>query len=491
MSKPVYFLGIDLGSSAVKVTIFDALVGRTIDSVTYPDKEMKIVSKELGWAEQDPNYWWQCIEKGLLKLKTKNNMEAIISVGISYQMHGLVAVDTNGDPIIPSIIWCDSRAVEIGKKAEIKIKGEVLKNQILNSPGNFTASKLRWVYENDKKSFSKIYKIMLPGDFIIFKMTGKISTTPSGLSEGIMWDYNSNSVSNEILDVFDISKSLIPDIVDSIGNQGDLSDKICDKFGFNKNIKISYRAGDQPNNAFSLNVLNPGEIAATAGTSAVIYCVTDKNIYDSDNRINTFLHCNNSISKKRNGLLLCINGSGIAYSWIKSLLNESSYKVMDEKSENIDSSKGLKFYPFGNGAERLFQNKNIGSHLLGLNFNIHNNSHIIRATLEGIAYSMTYGIELLREFGVSVNTVKVGNANLFLSRLFRDAFVNSSNVKLQLYDTNGSEGAARGAALGSGFYNSEKDAFSKLNMIKEIHPVNDKFYKGEYESWKNFLNKLN
>ena len=491
MSKPVYFLGIDLGSSAVKITIFDASAGRSIDTVTYPEKEMKIISKELGWAEQDPNYWWQCIESGLLKLKARNNMKDIMSIGVSYQMHGLVAIDSDGNPIIPSIIWCDSRAVEIGKKAEKKIKREVLENQILNSPGNFTASKLRWVYENDKDSFSKIYKIMLPGDFIAFKMTGKISTTPSGLSEGVMWDYHSNSVNNEILEVYDIDKSIIPDLVDNIGNQGNLSEEICDKFGFRRKIKISYRTGDQPNNAFSLNVLNPGEIAATAGTSAVVYCVTDKNIYDKDGRINTFIHCNNSNLKKRNGLLLCINGSGIAYSWIKSVLKESSYKEMDEKSEVIDDSRGLKFYPFGNGTERLFNNKNIGSHLVGLNFNTHNHSHIIRSTLEGIAFSMTYGIELLREFGVSVNTVRVGNANLFLSKLFRDAFVNSANVKLQLYDTNGSEGAARGAALGSGFYNTEKDAFSKLKMIKEIHPIKGEDHMREYVNWKNFLNKLN
>ena len=491
MSKPVYFLGIDLGSSAVKITLFDASAGRSIDTVTYPEKEMKIISKELGWAEQDPNYWWQCIESGLLKLKLRNNMKDIMSIGVSYQMHGLVAIDSDGNPIIPSIIWCDSRAVEIGKKAEKKIKREVLENQILNSPGNFTASKLRWVYENDKDSFSKIYKIMLPGDFIVFKMTGKISTTPSGLSEGVMWDYHSNSVNNEILKVYDIDKSIIPDLVDNIGNQGNLSEEICDKFGFRRKIKISYRTGDQPNNAFSLNVLNPGEIAATAGTSAVVYCVTDKNIYDKDGRINTFIHCNNSNLKKRNGLLLCINGSGIAYSWIKSVLKESSYKEMDEKSEVIDDSRGLKFYPFGNGTERLFNNKNIGSHLVGLNFNTHNHSHIIRSTLEGIAFSMTYGIELLREFGVSVNTVRVGNANLFLSKLFRDAFVNSSNVKLQLYDTNGSEGAARGAALGSGFYNTEKEAFSKLKMIKEIHPIKGEDHMRDYVNWKNFLNKLN
>ena len=491
MSHPVYFLGIDLGSSSVKTTLFDSEKGITIDSITYPDKEMKIISKNKGWAEQDPNYWWDCIKKSLNILKNKNDFSLVKSIGVSYQMHGLVAIDKSGKPLIPSIIWCDSRAVEIGKKAEKEINKEIIEKHLLNSPGNFTASKIKWVMENDPKTYSKIYKVMLPGDYISYKLTGEISTTASGLSEGTMWNFESNSISSDILNHYCIGDKIIPDLVNSIGNQGYLSNKVCKKFGFNKEVAITYRTGDQPNNAFSLNVLNPGEIAATAGTSAVIYSVTDKNIYDRNNRINTFLHCNSSDSKKRNGLLLCINGSGIAFSWIKSLLNESSYKEMDIKSESVGSSEGIKFYPYGNGAERLFENKKIDSHLIGLDFNIHSNSHIIRSVLEGIAFSLTYGIELLRKFGVDVNTVRVGNANLFLSKVFREAFASSSNLKLQIYDTNGSEGAARGAALGYGFYKNEKEAFEQLKMISEVNPTKKDFYNEEYTNWKEILNKLN
>tara|TARA_B100000401_G_C52810518_1_gene723532 strand:+ start:1004 stop:2479 length:1476 start_codon:yes stop_codon:yes gene_type:complete len=491
MSHPSYFLGIDLGSSSVKTSLFDSDKGDTIDSITYPEKEMKIVSKKKGWAEQDPNYWWQCIEKCLITLKNRNNFDLVKSIGISYQMHGLVAINNKGEPLIPSIIWCDSRAVEIGKNAEKEINKDIIEKHILNSPGNFTASKIKWVMENDPETYSEIYKVMLPGDYIVYKLTGKISTTSSGLSEGILWDFHTNSISKEVLDHYNINPNFIPEIVDSIGNQGDVTDEICKKLDFKKGIKISYRTGDQPNNAFSLNVLNPGEIAATAGTSAVIYSVTDKNIYDPNNRINTFLHCNSNSLKSRNGLLLCINGSGIAFSWIKSLLKESSYKEMDFKAEKVSSSEGVKFYSFGNGAERLFENRKIDSHLIGLDFNVHSNEHIIRATLEGIAFSLSYGIELLRRFGVDVNTVRVGNANLFLSKVFREAFVSSSKVKLQLYDTNGSEGAARGAALGYGFYKDEKEAFQKLKMISEINPSKEDFYTEEYRNWKNILNKLN
>ena len=493
MSDPVYFLGIDLGSSSIKTSLFDPHKGETIDSISYPDEEMHISSRKKGWAEQDPKYWWECIDRSLNSLKKNNNFSYIKSIGISYQMHGLVAVDDLGEPLIPSIIWCDSRAVDIGNEAEKEIKFNILEKSLLNSPGNFTASKIKWVMENDPETYSRIYKIMLPGDFIVYKLTGKISTTESGLSEGIMWDFGSNSLSSEILEHYGIDKNIIPVVVKSIGDQGKVSDKISKRYGFNDKVNITYRTGDQPNNAFSLNVLNPGEIAATAGTSAVIYSVTDKDIYDSSNRINTFLHCNHTISRKRNGLLMCINGSGIAFSWIRKLLNESSYKEMDKKAESIDSSEGIYFYSFGNGSERLFKNKKIDSHLIGLDFNIHSNSHIIRAALEGIAFTLTYGIELLRNFGVDIETVRVGNANLFLSNIFRESFVNSSNIKLQLFDTNGSEGAARGAALGSKFYDNEKDAFTTLEMISETTPDSqgkDKYLK-EYHNWKKFLNKIN
>ena len=493
MSDPVYFLGIDLGSSSIKTSLFDPHKGETIDSISYPDEEMHISSRKKGWAEQDPKYWWECIDRSLNSLKKNNNFSYIKSIGISYQMHGLVAVDDVGEPLIPSIIWCDSRAVDIGNKAEKEIKFNILEKSLLNSPGNFTASKIKWVMENDPKVYSRIHKIMLPGDFIVYKLTGQISTTESGLSEGIMWDFGSNSLSSEILEHYGIDKNIIPEVVKSIGDQGKVSDKISKRYGFNDKVNITYRTGDQPNNAFSLNVLNPGEIAATAGTSAVIYSVTDKDIYDSSNRINTFLHCNHTISRKRNGLLMCINGSGIAFSWIRKLLNESSYKEMDKKAESIDSSEGIYFYSFGNGSERLFKNKKIDSHLIGLDFNIHSNSHIIRAALEGIAFTLTYGIELLRDFGVDIQTVRVGNANLFLSKVFRESFVNSSNIKLQLFDTNGAEGAARGAALGCKFFDNEKDAFNSLEMISETTPdlqSKDKYLK-EYHNWKKFLNKIN
>ncbi|MAS39401.1 MAG: carbohydrate kinase [Flammeovirgaceae bacterium] len=491
MSRSDFFLGIDLGSSSVKTSIFDRKSGKSIDSFTYPDSEMEIISEQDGWAEQDPNYWWECISHTFDHLRESNDFKSIRAIGISYQMHGLVVVDKKYNPLHNAIIWCDSRAVETGLKAEAEMNDDIFETKTLNSPGNFTASKLKWLQDNKQDIYDKIHKIMLPGDFIVYKLTNNLTTTPMGLSEGIMWDFQSGTISEDILDYYNIKDKLIPEVVDSIGDQGTVSDDIIERFGFSKGLRITYRAGDQPNNAFSLNVLEPGEIAATAGTSAVIYSVTDKNITDLNNRINTFLHCLNSKTRKRNGLLLCINGSGIAYSWIKSMLKEKSYEEMDIKSEKINSPEGIKFYPFGNGSERLFGNKKIDSHLLGFDFNKHSNNHIIRSVLEGISFSLCYSIELLRDFGVNVETVKVGKANLFLSKVFRESFINSANVKLQMFDTNGAEGAARGAALGSGYYEDATEAFGSLKIISEEIPNGQNTYLDRYKDWKNFLNKLN
>ena len=493
MNHKNYFLGIDLGSSSVKVSILDGHDSDCVESVNFPENEMSIESLKLGWAEQDPLYWWECVTECLNILNQKIDFKLIDAIGISYQMHGLVALDVNGKPVRASIIWCDSRAVDIGKKTHDDFDSNIISNHLLNSPGNFTASKLKWVKDNEPKIYNSIHKIMLPGDYIAYRFTGKMNTTESGLSEAILWDFDKGKISKDLIKYYGIDENLIPKAISSFGNHGIILDGISDLFGFRKDVKLTYRAGDQTNNAFSLNALNPGEIAATAGTSAVIYSVTDKNIYDSNNRINTFLHCNNLSTKKRNGLLLCINGCGIAYSWLRKLLKERNYNDLNLSAINTSiGSENVKFYPFGNGSERLFNNKDLGSHFINLNFNIHNETHLIRSVQEGIAFSMCYGIEILKDLGVEVKTIRVGNSNLFLSMLFREAFVNTSGIDLEIYDTNGSQGAARAAALGIGYYSNEKEAFNNLKLITKLKPnksLQKKYFK-YYSGWKKILSNF-
>ena len=489
-------LGIDIGSSSVKVQVIDGERGRSIASTYFPKKELSIIAPYKGWAEQEPETWWNGVKQACKELVASHKVDfkAVKAIGISYQMHGLVMVDKQQKPLRPAIIWCDSRAVNIGQKAFSKMGRMFCLSTLLNSPGNFTASKLKWVQINEPELYAQIHKIMLPGDYIAMKLTGQINTTASGLSEGIFWDYPKEEVSSQLMQHYGFDESLIPDIVPTFGNQGELKADIAKELGLQAGIKVTYRAGDQPNNAFSLNVLHPGELAATAGTSGVVYSVADKNIYDEEGRVNTFLHVSNTPEAKRNGILLCVNGTGILYSWLRQVLSNRQmnfpYEALNEVAAQAPiGAEGLVFYPFGNGAERLLGNRQPNASLLNINFNIHTNSHIIRAAQEGIAFALNYGFEVLNEIGAGGKVVKAGLANMFLSPVFRDAFVNTTQATLQLYNTDGAEGAARGAGIGLGFYKDYHEAFVGLNCLEIVEPDTNKYpkYQEAYQIWKKNL----
>lgn len=495
--KLKFLLGYDIGSSSIKASLLNADTGKLVISTNSPDQEMKIDSPQPGWAEQHPENWWKHLINATKKIfiNLSSDSYEISGIGISYQMHGLVMVNKSHEVIYPSIIWCDSRAVETGNKAFIDLGQEYCLSRYLNSPGNFTASKLKWVKENKPDIYSDIYKMMLPGDFIAMKLTGEIHTTISGLSEGIFWDFNQRNISEDLISYFGLNRNHLPDIVPTFGYQGTITSGAAKELGLNPGIPVTYRAGDQPNNALSLNVLNTGEIAATAGTSGVIYGVANKSIYDNETRVNTFAHVNYSTEKPNVGVLLCINGTGIQYSWIKQnvLDNNFTYEELNELAERVNvGADALLCFPFGNGAERLLNNKNIQAHFSGINFNLHGKGHLIRSAQEGIAFSFRYGMDIMKKIGIEFNIIRAGNSNLFQSKVFREAFVNSCNVNLEIYNTDGAQGAARGAGIGSGLFLSEKDAFNGLNKIETLKPESAKVekYNSIYQTWGNKLKRL-
>ncbi|MCX6229593.1 MAG: FGGY family carbohydrate kinase [Bacteroidia bacterium] len=490
-------LGIDIGSSSVKASILNGESGQIMGSSFYPKSEMTIVASQSGWAEQQPELWWENLKLAILEAKKLANVSGddIVAIGISYQMHGLVLVDKNQNVLRPSIIWCDSRATEIGNKAFEQIGDQACLHSLLNSPGNFTASKLRWVKENEPSLYDKIDKMMLPGDYIAMRLTGEIKTTASGLSEGIFWDFRKNAVSDLVMDYYGFSKDLIPDLVETFGVQSGVTSAVAAELGLKAGTPVSYRAGDQPNNALSLNVLNPGEIAATAGTSGVVYGVSGEVKYDPQSRVNTFAHVNHSATANRLGVLLCINGTGILNSWInKNVGNKSfSYEQMNALAATVAAgSDGLSVLPFGNGAERVLGNKNIGAQFCGLDLNRHTQAHLFRAAQEGIVFSFKYGMEILKGIGIEAKVIRAGRANMFQSEIFRDTLATVSNVSIELYDTDGAAGAARGAGVGSGYYASFKEAFAGLKKLDLVEPkASEQERVGEaYQVWESNLKKI-
>ena len=495
----MYLLGYDVGSSSVKASLVDADSGKCVASAFYPKHENTIISLKAGWAEQDPESWWEN-----LKLATKDVLEQvrtgipgqspndIAAIGISYQMHGLVCLDKDGKLLRNSIIWCDSRAVPYGEAAFQALGKENCLGHLLNSPGNFTASKLAWVKENEPEIFDRIATIMLPGDYIAYRLTREQRTTVSGLSEGMFWDFKENRPASFLMDWFGFDEDLLPEICPTFSEQGRIGFEVAQELGLPVGIPVTYRAGDQPNNALSLNVFEPGDIAATAGTSGVVYGVSGKVSYDPESRVNTFAHVNHTQDNPRLGILLCINGTGIANAWVRRNVvpRGMMYDEMNEAAEVIPvGSGGVSVYPFGNGAERMLGNKEVGFGVSGLNFNVHTWKHLLRATQEGIVFSFNYGIDIMKQMGMDVGVIRAGKANMFLSPIFRDTLAAVTGSTIELLDTDGAAGAAKAAGIGAGIYKNHNEAFATLERLAVIEPPTDRSpYLEAYSIWLDNLN---
>ena len=488
-----YLLGFDVGSSSVKASLVDVESGEIASSAFYPEKEAPIMAVKAGWAEQDPQMWWENAKLSLKKVMNETGAkgEDILAIGISYQMHGLVCVDKAHKVLRPSIIWCDSRAVPYGERAFRDLGAELCLGHLLNSPGNFTAAKLAWVKENEPALFDRIDKIMLPGDYIAMKLSGEVKTTISGLSEGMLWDFKTKKPAKFLLDYFGFDENMLADIVPTFAIQSVVSKEAAAELGLKEGTPISYRAGDQPNNAVSLNVFNPGEIASTAGTSGVVYGVLADVNYDTKSRVNTFAHANYTTELDRLGVLLCINGTGILNAWVhRNITPNMGYAEMNDMAAGVPiGSEGVKIIPFGNGAERVLENREVGCSVHGLNFNNHNQAHLVRAAQEGIVFSFCYGMEIMQNMGMELNKIHAGRANMFLSPLFRDTLAGVSGATIELYETDGSVGAAKGAGIGAGIYKDNNEAFATLKKLAVIEPDEKKRdeYLNAYAEWKAIL----
>jgi len=485
-------LGIDVGTSSIKVSIVDAQSQKTITSAQYPETESVITTLQPGWAEQSPDMWWEHVQRAI-KICNQSGMydpQDIAAIGIAYQMHGLVLVDKNQNLLRDSIIWCDSRAVQLGEQAFDAIGHDKCLSHLLNSPGNFTASKLAWVKQNEPQVYAQVDKIMLPGDYIAMKLSGDITTSVSALSEGVFFDFQNNSISKDIIDHYGFNEGLFPRVQPVFSNHGGVLASIAQQLGLKAGIPIAYKAGDQPNNALSLNVLNAGEVAATAGTSGVIYGVSDDLTYDPQSRVNTFAHVNYTEQQKRLGVLLCINGTGSLYRWTKNLFGSAvSYQQMNADAAKIAlGSDGLRILPFGNGAERMLNNELIGVHFHNIDLNLHTQAHIFRAVQEGIASAFRYGVDIMRENGMSPTVIRAGKANLFLSDVFAQTFVNATGILVELYNNDGSVGAALGAGIGAEIFSSPQEAFKQMQPLQLIEPNTDAF-EPVYQEWKDLLLK--
>lgn len=490
----MYSIGYDIGSSSIKAALVETATGKNVAVVSEPEVEMEMLALRNGWAEQHPDDWWKHVCDATKRLLDENSIssEKITGIGISYQMHGLVLVDADGNPLRKSIIWCDSRAVEIGQKAFEDLGENRCAEHLLNSPANFTASKLKWVKENEPDTYSKIHKFMLPGDYIAYKFGGTINATISGLSEGIFWDFKENGIADWLLDHYGFDKKLVPDLVDTFSVQGEVSEKGSSESGLAVGTPILYRAGDQPNNALSLNVFNPGEVAATGGTSGVIYAITESLSVKESARVNNFAHVNYTENDPKIGKMACINGAGIMYRWLMNNLDVSDYAEMNDLANSVPiGSDGVTIHPFGNGAERVLNNRSLGTRMGNINLNNHTKAHLCRAALEGIAFAFVYGMEILKSDGIAPNVIRAGNDNLFRADIFSDTVSTLIGQEIEIYDTTGAIGAARACELREGDFETFGKRILDNDFVMGFEPSKEKEeYEKAYQKWKKELEAM-
>ncbi len=477
-------LGIDIGSSSVKVALIDR-EGRAIAEVREPSQEMPMKSLQAGWAEQDPEMWWQYTCEAIEKITSQLETSDILSIGLAHQMHGLVLVDQQGNLLRDAIIWCDSRAVPYGSLLADHIGTKQCLDSMLNLPGNFTASKLAWIREHEPDIYKKIACVMLPGDYICYRLTGELSTTAGNLSEGCFWDFKGHRLSPKILEALGLSIDHFPAILQCMDNHGVTRGQI-DINGLPDEIPVCYKAGDQPNNAYALGVTEPGQVAGTGGTSGVIYAVTDKLVADPSQAVNSFAHFNHSSKTSRIGILLCINSVGILYAWMRRMLGDLSYGHMEELASRAPvGSDGLAIIPFGNGAERMLGNQPSSASIHGIQLNRHDQSHLIRAALEGLAFSYAHGIEKMRALGVEIHHFRVGNDNLFQSEIFAQSLADLSQCEIEVIECSGAVGAARGGAHGGGHQLAIQD---QIHFTYSPRPLSDSLSEA-YQQWSDILQK--
>ena len=211
--------------------------------------------------------------------------------------------------------------------------------------------------------------------------------------------------------------------------------------------------------------------------------------YDPQSRVNTFAHVNHTAAAPRLGVLLCINGTGILNAWMRrNVAAGLSYAEMNELAAGVPvGSDGISILPFGNGAERMLENRDTGCSIHGVNFNRHGKAHLLRAAQEGIVFSFCYGIEIMQRMGLQVDRIHAGQANMFLSPIFRETLAETSGATIELFDTDGSVGAARGAGLGAGIYRTEEEAFSTLERLSVIEPEGRPEFRAAYQRWKSLI----
>ncbi len=498
--KMAYLLGVDIGTSGTKTVLFD-VAGNTIMSDL---QEYPLYQPKVGWAEQDPEDWWRAVYTSINNVVFKSGVKAeeIKGVGLSGQMHGAVLLDGNNNVLRKSIIWCDQRSSAeceqitslIGKERLI----EITANPALTG---FTASKVMWVKNNEPDIYEKVRKILLPKDYIRYKLTGEFATEVSDASGMQFMDIANRKWSDEVLTKLGIDKSYLADLYESQEISGRINSGSAKLTGLKEDTPVVGGAGDQAAGAIGNGIVKPGIISSTIGTSGVVFAYSDKVTIDPKGRVHTFCHAVPGTWH----IMGVTQGAGLSLKWFRDnfcieekrvaeLMGVDPYVLMDKEAEKVEAGcSGLIYLPYLMGERTPHLDPNARGVFFGLSAK-HEKPDMLRAVMEGVVYSLADCLGIIKEMGVDVSEVRAsggGGKSKIWRQMQADVFGSS------ICTINSSEGPALGVALlagvGAGVYSSVGEACDSIIKVvteqKADSALHDK-YKRNYLIYKNLYASL-
>ncbi len=456
-----YYIGADLGTSAIKLLLTDT-DGRIVNEVS---KEYKVYFPKPTWSEQNPEDWWQAFSSGIKELTSVINVENIMGIGIGGQMHGLVALDMEDNVIRPAILWNDSRTnneveylnAEIGKRKLSSLTANI-------AFAGFTAPKLLWMRKNEPDNFKRIKKIMLPKDYLNYRLTGEHVTDFSDASGTLLLDVKNKCWSREMLDICNVSLEQLPRLAESYEVIGTVLPEISRELGLNNGVKVVAGAGDNAAAAIGTGTVKDGECNISLGTSGTIFISTDKFSVDNLNAMHSFCHASGKYH-----LMACILSAASCNRWFcEEILKTTDYlteqlNITDDKLGNND----IYFLPYLMGERSPINDTDARGIFVGLHMNT-TREDMVQAVLEGVAYAIRDNIEIAKMQGIDIKSSSIcgGGAK---SKLWQKIICNILNIEITIPLTE--QGPGYGGAIlsmvGAGEYNSISDCVSKLIKTKE------------------------
>jgi xylulokinase len=447
---PMYVLGIDIGTGGTRALILDQ-TGRIVASAT--EEHEPFASPQIGWAEQRPEDWWRAaglaIRKALGLAKLRG--EQISCVGFSGQMHGAVMLDDAGEVVRPALIWCDVRTEKQCRELTERIGSDRL-IQLTCNPAlpNFTVTKFLWVRENEPQNWSRVRSVMLPKDYVRFKLTGEKAIDVADASGTLMLDVARRRWSSEVLQAAEIDESLLPSLHESPDICAKVSTVGAQATGLSTGTPVVAGAGDQAAGAVGMGIVAPGAVSATIGTSGVVFAATDHPALDPRGRLHTFCHA----VPGRWHVMGVTQAAGLSLRWFRDRFASEAGRNGSDPYEQLTAeaatappgSDGLLWAPYLMGERTPHLDAEARGMLAGLTAS-HTRGHVVRAILEGVAFSLKDTFTIFREMNVPVSSIRLGGGGA-RSSLWRQIQADVYDHEVEIVEAE--EGAAYGAAILAG-----------------------------------------